>query len=241
MDPVKKNKDSVTGNIESNIFAVISHDLRSPFNTILGYCELLTLSIRDNEPEKAIKYIQTIHDAAQKTLGLLNALLDWGRLQQGQLKYSPELFVCEGILEEIIRFIDFQAQSKHIKLKSKVEPGLMVYGDINMVRTIMINLITNGIKFSRTGGKISISAKNISRGVKFEVADNGTGILKEDLATLFSNSPVTCEGTNMEQGMGLGLCLCKNFIDLHGGKIWVESKPGLGSKFKFILPPKNTA
>lgn len=235
-DPVKVKgiQSDEHGIARNNIFSVLAHDLRSPFNTILGYCELLSISLRNKDTEKSKMYNKIIQDAAIKTLNLLNRLLDWGRMQQGQLKYNPELFNVSKHLSEIMGLMEFQAEPKKIKLIIQVDPGLMVYGDVNMIRTILINLISNGIKFSRTEGIISITVKIIPEGVEFVIADNGIGIEQHSLAELFFNrQPVMSNGTLTE---GLGLSLCKDFIALHKGRIWAESEPGQGSRFKFILP-----
>jgi signal transduction histidine kinase len=225
-----------------NIFSVIAHDLRSPFNTILGYCELLSVSIKEGESEKSLKYNKIIQDAASKTLTFLLKLLDWGRLQQGKIEFTPEYFPAGKQVDEILQLFKFQADAKKIGLKSSIEPGLMLYGDLNMIRTIITNLISNAIKFSRPGGKILITVRSIKENTEFTIADNGIGIMPENLAGLFShNQPFTTIGTGMEQGTGLGLLLCKNFIALHQGKIWAESEYGQGSRFKFTLPSANLA
>jgi two-component system, sensor histidine kinase and response regulator len=225
-----------------NIFSVIAHDLRSPFNTILGYCELLSVSIKNGESEKSLKYNKIIQDAASKTLTFLLRLLDWGRLQQGKITFTPEYFPADKQVKEILQFFKFQADAKRIGLKTSIEPGLMVYGDLNMIRTILANLISNAIKFSRSGGKIIIKVRNVKEGTEFTVADNGIGIMPENLDGIFSHDlPFSTLGTGMEQGTGLGLLLCKNFIALHQGRIWAESEYGQGSRFKFTLPSANLA
>jgi signal transduction histidine kinase len=225
-----------------NIFSVIAHDLRSPFNTILGYCELLSVSIKEGDPEKSLKYNKIIQDAASKTLTFLLKLLEWGRLQQGKIAFTPEYFPVDKQVKEILQLFKFQADVKKIALKTSIEPGLMVFGDLNMIRTVLTNLISNAIKFTGSGGKIVLTVRNIKEYAEFTVADNGIGIRPENLSGLFNlDQPFTTLGTGMEQGTGLGLLLCRNFIAMHQGKIWAESEYGKGSRFKFTLPSENLA
>jgi two-component system, sensor histidine kinase and response regulator len=224
----------------NNIFSVIAHDLRSPFNTILGFCELLSDSIREGETDKYLPYVKIIQDASTTTLGFLLRLLEWGRLQQGKILFTPEYFILEKQVSDILQLYSYQADTKIIKLETFMDPGFIVYGDKNMIRTILSNLISNAIKFTRPGGKVIISARNEQEIAEITIADNGIGISAEMLSRLFSgNQPCTNPGTSMEQGTGLGLLFCRNFIAMHHGKIWAESENGEGTRFKFTLPFPN--
>jgi signal transduction histidine kinase len=121
-----------------------------------------------------------------------------------------------------------------------IEANLKVYGDLNMIRTILVNLISNAIKFCNPGGRITVKSFSVAEGVEFDVADNGIGIKQEDLLNLFSCERLhSTNGTNMEHGTGLGLAICKSYIAIHHGRFWAESEPGRGSTFKFVLPSKN--
>jgi signal transduction histidine kinase len=222
---------------KENIYSIIAHDLRSPFSTILGYCELLSQSIRRKELEKSLQYCQVIHDAADQAMDFLVKLLDWGRTQVGEISFNPENFRVEILIKEIVPLVNLQAESKQISVKTAVEPGLTVFADRNMFRTILINLISNAVKFSKTGGQVSISCRKVKDGVEFIVADKGIGIEPDKVMKLFnSDTPFTTKGTYLEQGTGLGLLLCKKFVDLHQGKIWANSEPGKGSRFIFRIP-----
>lgn len=227
---------------KDNIFSVIAHDLRSPFNTILGYCELLNSSIINGELNKSVLYTRIIKDATEQTLSFLVRLLDWGRLQNDQPPFNPVHFDAEMPVKQINRLCGFQAESKSILLRTEIEANLKVYGDLNMIRTVLVNLISNSIKFCNPGGKITIKSFSVAEGVEFDVADNGIGIKEEDLLKLFSTEKLhSTIGTSMEHGTGLGLAICKSYVAIHNGKFWAESEPGKGSTFKFVLPSKNLA
>jgi signal transduction histidine kinase len=220
-----------------NIYSIIAHDLRSPFSTILGYCELLSQSIRKKELEKSLHYCQIIHDTADQAMDFLVKLLDWGRTQAGEISFNPENFLVESQIKDIIQFSNLQAGSKNITVKTAIEPNLSVFADINMIRTILLNLITNAVKFSKVGGQISLSCRKVKDGIEFIIADDGIGIEPDKVRKLFSSDALfSTKGTFMEQGTGLGLLLCKRFVDMHQGKIWVRSEPGKGSRFIFNIP-----
>ena len=225
---------------KDNIFSVIAHDLRSPFNTILGYCELLNSSIINGELNKSVMYTRIIKDATEQTLSFLVRLLDWGRLQNDQPPFNPVYFDADLPIKQITRLCGFQADTKNILLRTEIEGNLKVFGDLNMIRTVLVNLISNSIKFCNPGGKIIIKTFSVADGVEFDVADNGIGINKEVLQSLFNSEKLhSTSGTSMEHGTGLGLAICKSYIAIHQGRFWADSEPGKGSTFKFILPSKN--
>jgi two-component system, sensor histidine kinase and response regulator len=228
-------------NYRNNIFSVISHDLRNPFNTILGYCELLNNCIISNDKSKSLFYSKIIHDATEQSLNYLVRLLDWGRLQYDHPPFRPLYFRIDTQVKQVIKFCGFQAESKKVKIEVEIENGLEVYGDQNMVRTILVNLISNAIKFSKKGKKIVIKAVPSLEGIHFSVADEGVGMKKPDISKLFDlEKPFTTNGTEDEEGSGMGLAICKSYVDLHGGKIWAESTYGKGSVFSFVLPGSRT-
>jgi PAS domain S-box-containing protein len=240
--PGKEGHHNV-GDIQSykdNIFSVIAHDLRSPFNTILGYCELLNSSIINSELNKSVMYTRIIKDATEQTLSFLVRLLDWGRLQNDQPPFNPNYFDADLPVKQITRLCGFQADTKNILLRTEIEANLKAYGDMNMIRTVLVNLISNAIKFCNPGGKITITSFSVAEGVEFDIADNGIGIKKEDLVKLFTSEKLySTSGTSMEHGTGLGLAICKSYIAIHHGRFWADSEPGKGSTFKFVLPSKN--
>ncbi len=232
-------------NIQSykdNIFSVIAHDLRSPFNTILGYCELLNSSIINSELNKSVMYTRIIKDATEQTLSFLVRLLDWGRLQNDPQPFNPIYFDADLPVKQIIRLCGFQADSKNILLRTEIEANLKVYGDVNMIRTVLVNLISNAIKFCNPGGKIIIKSFSVSGGCGISMyADNGIGIKKEDLFKLFCSEKLhSTNGTCMEHGTGLGLAICKSYIAIHHGRILGRKRTRQGFHIQICLPAQKS-
>ena len=163
--------------------------------------------------------------------------MQWSRAQTGYISYSPVSIKLKDIIEETINLLLSDAQQKNITLESTVIAEIMVYADENMLKTILRNLIANAIKFTPNNGRIYIEAGNRKSEVEVIVGDTGVGISKEDIDKLFRIDTVfTTLGTADEKGTGLGLLLCKEFVEKHGGKIWIDSIEGKGSEFKFTLP-----
>jgi PAS domain S-box-containing protein len=222
---------------KDKFMAIIAHDLKSPFNVILGFSELLRDSIREGNLEKAERYTATIHDASEQAVGFLVNLLEWARTQMDGLSFNPEILGVERHVNETAGLLNYQATAKNLTLEFDIEPGLLVNADRNMLRTILVNLVSNAIKFSRPGCKIKVKAALDNRYVEFIVSDRGTGIRKEHMNLLFRlDKQYTTTGTQEEKGSGLGLLLCKDFVEKHGGKIWVNSDYGKGSAFYFTIP-----
>jgi signal transduction histidine kinase len=166
--------------------------------------------------------------------------LEWARLQKGELQFSPEKLNLSNLVKGIVEFYNEHSQAKEIKTISKVDSNLNVWVDENMVKSILRNLLSNAIKFTNKNGEISILARNIEDGmVEVSVADNGIGMDSEILNNLFRiECNIGREGTNNEPSSGLGLLLCKEFVEKNNGKIWAESQEGEGSTFFFTLPSK---
>jgi signal transduction histidine kinase len=241
---VEQQTKELTDIVATNkkFISIVAHDLRSPFNTILGALELL----RDKQDHCNIndieKFIDIAYDAANRTLNLLTDLLAWAISQNEGKSFNPVKINLQVLIEDEIKSINVSAQQKHITLKHSIVPNLHVSADLQMVRTILRNLISNAIKYTNTGGEITISASECKQFVEIVVNDNGIGISCKAQRNLFKIDAFhSTAGTNNEKGTGLGLLLCKEFVEFHGGKIWVESDPdgyqeGKGSKFKFTLP-----
>jgi signal transduction histidine kinase len=222
---------------KDRFLSIIAHDLRGPFNVILGFTELLEESLADGETEKSRLYCHTIHEASDQALRLLVNLLEWARSQSGGIAYNPEMLQAESQLREIASLLGFQAAAKNLEIKYEIEPLLEISGDRNMLRTVMINLISNAIKFSLPGNEIKVCISTWNKAVMFSVSDRGIGMRADQIENLFRpDIQVTTNGTFKETGTGMGLLLCKDFIEKHGGKIWAESEPGKGSCFIFTIP-----
>jgi len=222
---------------KDKLFSIIAHDLRSPFNSILGYSQHLRNNIRKYEAEESEKYLDIINSSAQNTLNLLINLLSWAKHQTGQTIFNPETLHLQQIINEIVELLDSSAKIKNISISHNLPNRLLIYADKNMLKTILQNLLSNAIKFTNPGGEIQIYAVPYSDRIEITVSDNGVGISKRAIKNLFSietNMPTT--GTINESGSGLGLVICREFVEKHGGRIWVESWPDKGSNFKFTFP-----
>ena len=222
---------------KDTFFSIIAHDLRSPFNSIEGFTDLVIENNYEYDDEKRLKFLKIIKGSTSKASSLLNNLLIWANSQSGNIEFNPQKVDLIQEVSNVISLLEIQAINKDIKILNNVARNLFVNADKNMLATILRNLISNAIKFTDLKGEIKISSSITSNFVEISVKDNGVGISQLDIDNLFSievkNSNV---GTANEQGSGLGLILCKDFVEKHGGKLWVESSINEGSEFKFTMP-----
>ena len=222
---------------KDKFFSIIAHDLKNPFNCIIGYSDLMVEQIQEKNYEEIDEYARIIQKSSLQAMDLLANLLEWSRLQTGKIKFNPESIEIAALINEVTELLIPSAQQKSISISKEVQQNISVIVDKYMISTILRNLISNAIKFTNPGGKIVISAEHKQNELMITVSDNGVGIPKDTLEKLFqlgeSNSTT---GTQNEKGTGLGLLLCKDFVEKHEGKIWAESEHGKGSIFKFILP-----
>ena len=224
---------------KDKLFSIIAHDLRSPFNSILGFSELLIKNSQDFEVAKSEKYLEIINSSAKNTLSLLNNLLDWAKTQTGQIINKPEKINLGNIICDVMELSRSTAIVKNITLNHVQSDTIELYTDVNILKVVLRNLISNAIKFTHLDGKIEVSAIKNQNHFEVAVSDNGIGMTKETQHKLFKINPtIVTDGTAAEKGSGLGLILCKEFVDKLNGKIWVESEEGKGSIFKFTLPLK---
>ena len=235
---IKQNKALADANASKDrLFSIIGHDLRSPFQAIVGYSELLKSNIERYDPKEVHKFACHINMAAEQTLHLLNNLLQWSKLQMNQVRCKPEAIDLRLASEDVRRFIHEMAATKNLQIINLIPTGLMANADLEVLKTILRNLSGNAIKFSNAGGKIILTAHHTSHETIICVEDNGVGMQKDFANALFdSNESHSMPGTLGEKGTGLGLVVCKEFVKMHGGKIWVESTPDVGSKFCFSIP-----
>lgn len=222
---------------KDKLFSIIAHDLRSPFNSILGFSELLIENPRSFDVSESEEYLGMINSTAKNTLILLENLLAWAKSQTGNIICNPEKTNFSAIVSEILDISKSIAKIKNISLKHIQTDTIEVYVDVNMLKTILRNLISNAIKYTHSNGEIVLSAVQNKNNIEISVADNGVGMSEETQSKLFKfESIVTTTGTANEKGSGLGLILCKEFVEKHGGEIWVKSEPEKGSAFIFSLP-----
>ncbi len=222
---------------KDKFFNIIAHDLRGPFNSILGLSNMLVEQARDNDYEGMGEYAEIIQNSSQHAMNLLKNLLEWARSQTGRIEFFPEYVEAISLVNEAIALLNDMAHQKAIVISANIPRNALVRADKAMIGTILRNLITNAIKFSHPGGEIVITAEKKKHELVISVEDNGVGISKRSIGKLFRlDETYSATGTRNESGTGLGLILCKEFIEKHGGRIWVESEAGKGSKFSFSIP-----
>lgn len=222
---------------KDKFFSIIAHDLKSPFQGLIGFANILLFDFDELTKEEVKEFISHISNSANSLLLLLQNLLEWSRLQTGKMEYYPNRINLYSQAETVISIIEGNAVKKGIKLNNQIPKGAFVYADKNMLSSICQNLLSNAIKFSNPGENIVISADELADYYQITVADTGVGIREQDLKKLFRiDVSHSTKGTANETGTGLGLILLKDMVEMHGGKIWVESQFGKGSKFMFTLP-----
>ena len=225
-------------NVDKDRFiSILGHDLRSPFSGLLGLSELLTSNIRKFDIDEIEIFANYINSSAQITYNLLDNLLIWGRSQTGRILFNPQKLNLAEICNNIHELLSSSAYAKNITINYSVAKEINVFADIDMLKTILRNLVSNSIKFTNKNGEIHVSAVQSNSDITISVTDNGIGIKPENLAELFDISHMhTTTGTAEEEGTGLGLIICKDFVEKHGGEIGAESEPGKGSRFYFTMP-----
>ncbi|MBC8005088.1 MAG: PAS domain-containing sensor histidine kinase, partial [Verrucomicrobia bacterium] len=227
---------------KDKFFSIIAHDLKGPFNSIMGFSDLLIRQIQERDYEGIDKYATIIQNSSERAMNLLMNLLQWSRSQTGNIEFNPEEINIAVLIREAAELFYDAALQKSIIIYLEIQPDTMVFIDRLMVSTILRNLIFNAIKFTYDEGEIIISAYQQKNECLITVTDNGIGIKQEAIDKLFRiDASYSTLGTHDETGTGLGLILCKDFVDKHKGKIWVESKRGSklergSTKFHFTLP-----
>jgi signal transduction histidine kinase/Flp pilus assembly protein TadD len=222
--------------VKDKFFRIIAHDLRTPFNTILGYSEILKEDFNDLIDEEKLTLASDINESANKSYQLLENLLVWSQAHTGSIEFKPTKLNLLNLINESISVHKTTAKSKNLLLEINCPRDLEIEADEQMITTVIRNLVSNSIKFTETG-KISVIVTRLNSSIKFIVRDTGAGIDDETKSKLFKlDQYITNRGTRGEKGTGLGLLLCKEFIEKHNGKIWIESEINKGSDFIFTIP-----
>jgi PAS domain S-box-containing protein len=225
-----------SNNTKDKFFSIIAHDLKNPFITLLGFSELLLSDYADLSDDERIYYIQEMKKSADISHNLLQNLLQWSRSQTGRIEFNPHDVDLLKLVSGIIELLKATAEKKEINMTYNISPGLFVVADEDMLNTIIRNLLTNSLKFTRKGGLVSVEAELNGNYVNISVKDTGVGMCDKVRQNLFRmDVSQSTFGTDNEAGTGLGLLLCKEFIEKHGGKITVQSELDKGSIFKFNL------
>jgi len=234
---VKNHELNRLNDSKNMFFSIIAHDLKNPFSIILGYAELLKKKYQTLTDEKRTKYIELIESTSLKTHNLLDNLLNWARSQTGNIQFSPEMIILNDIIQEVLDLYDESIRNKSIEIDYSPDLLYEVYADKEMIGIVIRNLVSNAIKFSYTGGKISITISDSKDFVHCSIKDFGVGIEHEDLDKLFDiDKHLSSKGTSGETGSGLGLILCKIFVELNNGELFLESHVNEGSNFSIKIP-----
>lgn len=226
---------------KDKLFSIIAHDLKNPFNVIMGYTDLLLINNNNYDAEKRQKFLTYLQQASHNAYLLLENLLQWSRSQSGTLAYDPIPLKIDKLIIFTVKQAADLAENKGIDIVfEQTYKEVMVHADENMVNTILRNLLTNAIKFSHSGGIILVHLTKNETHAQISISDKGVGMTKEVKDNLFLlNKAHSSDGTAGEKGTGLGMILCKEFIDIHKGQIWVESELNKGTTFIFTLPLEN--
>ncbi len=222
---------------KDKFFSIIGHDLGNQFNIIVGFSEMLVSDFRNMDAKKIEHHLTNIFNSSRLSHELLNNLLTWAKIQTKAIKFNPEEFDIRSKIVESVDFLEGAYTKKNIKVDVTAKEEVRVFADANMFSSVVRNLVANAIKFTHPHGRITIEIRKRENECEVIVSDTGIGIPEENIAKIFRiDSNHSTLGTNGEKGTGLGLILCKEFIEKHNGKIWVESVEGKGSRFIFTLP-----
>ncbi|MBK7628095.1 MAG: HAMP domain-containing histidine kinase [Bacteroidales bacterium] len=225
---------------KDRFISILAHDLRSPFNNLIGFSEELKENLQNLNKDQIESYVNTINTSAKNTYNLLDDLLTWEKALQGAIPFNPKKQnlgeLCRDVLVNIKPFSD----AKNITVNSYVDERIIVYADGYMLKTVLRNLVGNAVKFTNTGGSVQITAESDNSGITISVSDNGVGMTKENISKLFDIAQVIISaGTAKEKKTELGLLIYKEFVEKHGGRIRTENENGKGSNFRFTLPVVN--
>jgi len=226
---------------KDKFFSIIAHDIRSPFNSILGFIDLIQNQYDVIDDSEMKNYLKLIEDDVNRTLKLLDNLLEWAKIQTGKISFQPGFQRLLPIIENVEEALKSGLILKQLRLMHNISDQMEVFADTNMLNSILRNLVSNSIKYSHPGGRITIDAESKNDWIEFSISDTGTGMNEETRNKLFViNGQISAPGTANETGSGLGLILCKEFVEKHKGTIWVESFKGIGTKIIFRIPQVNS-
>ncbi len=225
---------------KDKFFSIIAHDLKSPFNGILGFSEILKNEAQDLDIDSIIEYSDIVHSSAQQTFSLLENLLDWAKTQSDGFPFLPKKTSINNLVTNEIKQLKHNADQKNISLVNGTNEEIIITADEKMISTVIRNLISNAIKFTPNNGSVQVEAIMKIDRVEVLVSDSGIGMNNKTIEKLFKiENSFTNLGTENEKGSGLGLIICKEFVEKHRGKILAESEIGKGSRFYFSIPSTN--
>ncbi|HEX2976171.1 MAG TPA: HAMP domain-containing sensor histidine kinase, partial [Bacteroidales bacterium] len=223
---------------KDRLISVIGHDLKSPLSGILNLSGLLSRNFRNYNAEKTETYLKSIYNTSEQILILLDNLLVWAKSRRGQMDFLPGHIMLNSIIPEISEVFRLSAENKNIKIVNNVRKEIFCFADQNMLKSILRNLVQNSIKFTNPGGWVSIDASRKGKCTEIAVEDNGVGFPEGVILIPGAGSNFSTDGTVSEKGTGLGLLLCREFIEKHNGHITIESEKNRGSRIVISLPDK---
>jgi signal transduction histidine kinase len=222
---------------KDKFFSIVSHDLKNRFNTLHMSIYLLKNYHETLDKDSLKENINILDGEVRKVYKFMENLLEWSRLQRGKITCSSKKFDIKEVIEDNIHLHKESFKLKDIDLVNRIEAEVFVYADVNMINTVVVNLLDNALKFTPKGGGIDVAVRERETHVEVIIADTGVGIPQENIDKIFQfDKNMTTKGTDGEKGTGLGLSLCKEFVEKNGGEIWVESQEGEGSVFTVTLP-----
>lgn len=221
---------------KDKFFSIIAHDLKNPFSGLIGFGNLLLEKIQEKDYDGIERYAEIILESSNRAMNLLENLLEWSQAHTGKIEFNPEYVVVQSLAQQEASLLNETAKAKSVDIQISVPNTHIAYADKNMIGTVIRNLISNAVKFSYPGGVVRVTSTAEDDRLVVLVTDEGTGIPEKHLDKLFKiDQGFSSPGTKKEMGTGLGLILCKEFIERHGCEIWVESEEGRGSLFCFTL------
>lgn len=232
-----QNELKLANTTKDRFLSIISHDLRSPFSSLMGYTEILKDSIDELDNEDRRNIVNSLHQSIRNVFNLIEELLTWANAQSGNFKFSPQKINIREISTVNVKLFEESASFKNIKITNNIKKSITAYADFDMTNTVFRNILNNAIKFTKKSGEITLDSKKLLNETLVSISDTGIGLTQKEIDSLFvDDQSFTNKGTLNEDGSGLGLSLCKEFISKNNGKIWVESEKNVGSTFYFTLP-----
>ena len=223
---------------KDKFFAIIAHDLRGPIGNIQSFLTLINENINELSAEELESFMSMMESSAANTLELLENLLTWARSQRGEITFSPGWYDIKEVIEEAKGIYEFKAIAKKITIINQCKDSIICRFDRNMIKTTIANLLNNATKYTRQNGTVIINVQKDEDTIRVSVSDDGIGMNRDAMDHIFEldNRRYSTEGTEGEKGTGLGLILCREFVEMHKGEIYVDSEPGKGSEFQFSVP-----
>ena len=226
---------------KDKLISIISHDLRSPFNSLLGFSEILITEFDTLTHDEILEYLKVIYDSSKSLFNMTNNLLQYSRIQLGRIDFNPKKINLNKLVKSCINLFKGNALKKQINLMLNIDNNINVSADEDMLNSIIQNLVSNGIKFTKKGGDLKVFAEEIyneneEKRINICIEDNGVGIYERDIKNIYNNKINSTPGTDKEYGTGLGLLLVKEFLERNSSKLLIKSKVNSGSTFSFTLP-----